>query len=139
MADMKPDGYPATPTLDKRGEVAEKSQEIGRFLDWLRDEKHVALARWVHTHDGEEVVDCPSYRERGRCYDGHTVLTERAESFDQLLHDYFGIDPEKEDQEMRAVLDYTRSLCSVCGKRLPPYSSEADHQGCGTIRLSMEG
>lgn len=50
--------YPATPTLDKMMAVKDESQSIGRFLDWLRDEKGIALAQdkkatWCCEHCGD--------------------------------------------------------------------------------------
>lgn len=49
---------PKTPTLDKIQEVKDESQAIGAFLDWLRDEKGIALAQnkpasWVCEHCGD--------------------------------------------------------------------------------------
>lgn len=49
---------PETPTLDKMMTVKDESQSIGRFLDWLRDEKGIALAQdkkasWCCEHCGD--------------------------------------------------------------------------------------
>ena len=41
---MKPRDEPKTPTLDRVSEVGEESRAIGKFLDWLREERGITLA-----------------------------------------------------------------------------------------------
>lgn len=122
---------PVTPTLDARGLVADDSNKIGAFLDWL-SEQGIRLARW-----GREEYEVPIHRrdlrrgERGPVPEGvrpfregweewlgevvahetrHTDerLIGIGETHSSLLHRYFSIDPAAEEAEMRAVLDYVR-------------------------------
>ncbi len=77
---------PPTPTLDKIKDVHEQSEAIGAFLEW-----------------GQEhgLFMC-------RC-NPRTSDYYFAESIDDLLHLYFGIDAKEEEREKRAVLEYIRS------------------------------
>ena len=121
--------YPETPTLDKRKEVAEESQAIGRFLDWLGDEKRFSIGGYVHTHrrnsiyetsfptHDQESIDryCDFTHEstKGQCWIGADHFIPISQGFNALLHEYFGIDPEKEDEEMKAVLEHIRQTDSL--------------------------
>lgn len=40
------DGYPDTPECQKMSAVADESQSIGQFLDWLMHDQDVHLMRW---------------------------------------------------------------------------------------------
>jgi len=121
--------YPETPTLNKRKEIAEESQSIGRFLDWLRDEKRFSIGCHIHTHrrgsvyetsfpsHDQEYIDryCDFTHEstKGRCWSGSDHFIPISQGFSALLHEYFGIDPEKEDEEMKAVLEHIRQMDSL--------------------------
>ena len=43
------------PEHEKLQAVNEKSQAIGEFLDWLRDEKRVQLVTWEEWEEEEEL------------------------------------------------------------------------------------
>ena len=128
--------YPATPELDKMLKVKDESQAIGRFLDWLVEERHIFLAEF-HKHDDGccivENINCPlcsGYKFRGRicsrcdgtgsisnehracgCVD--STMLRISQSFDKLLHEYYDIDDNAEEAERLAVLDYIRNQNSV--------------------------
>ena len=75
------------PELEKRKAVAPISQEIGKFLDWLYDRKEYRIAEY----DGDE-------------------LWSIGRDFSSLLHEYFGIDQNKIEEELRQLLDEQREL-----------------------------
>ena len=93
----------ATPTLDRmlephrlRGDgkactVADHSQLIGDFLDWL-SEQGIHLAKW-------EEVDGLRRDQR---------LFAVGAPFESLLADYFGVDLKAMEAERRALLDAIR-------------------------------
>jgi hypothetical protein len=77
---------PSTPELDKMSAIVEKSQCIGEFLEWLAEEKHLRLWKYV----GDDLVE-------------NRTSTER------LLAEYFKIDLPKVEQEKRVILAYART------------------------------
>lgn len=84
--------YPSTPTLDRVKEITPYSQKIGEFLEWLQHERKICLATY-HEHTDDQLL--PAHA-----------------SISTLLHEFFEIDPGKEETERRAVLDYVRKLNS---------------------------
>ena len=131
---------PSTPTLDRRsaeaecnGSILTHSNKIGEFLDWLseqgihlstyseRDERPVyrndlhksdprrqlpeGMKRYTEEHDRwlNEIIEWEEIEVTPR-------LIPIGENFNSLLHRYFEIDPEAEEAERRALLDYVRSL-----------------------------
>ncbi len=78
--------YPATPVLDRMGEVKDESQVIGEFLDWLGDQKTV-LAEWT--------------REENYLWD---VLIPTRMPIEELLAKYYGIDLAQVEEEKAAIL-----------------------------------
>lgn len=70
-----------TPVLDKIKEVHEQSEAIGAFLEWGNE---------------HGLFMCRFNSDREYYY--------RAESFDEILHAYFGIDAKAEEAERRAIL-----------------------------------
>jgi hypothetical protein len=80
---------PACPECDKLASVADKSQVIGEFIDWLLGEKQYILAKW----GTGEVED---------------MLLPRNPSVQGLLAEFFGIDLKKVEVERRALLDAIR-------------------------------
>ena len=120
--------YPPTPTLDKVIKVAPQSQVIGEFMEWLSQEG-ITLCQWQDAkevpcyrcsgsginpdRDGECCPVCggwPSQRKgAGTTTEPSGYFPERA-SIDSLLHKYFDIDPQKEEEERKAVLEYVRKV-----------------------------
>ena len=45
----RPDGYPATPNLDKQSEIMDDAYTIGAFIDFLFDDEKNVLARYELT------------------------------------------------------------------------------------------
>ncbi len=76
---------------DRLLEIKDKSQALGEFLDWLRQEKRVVLAS-VHEHTN----DCGRWCERE-----YAVFTPRTET---LLAEFFDIDLAKLEREKRQML-----------------------------------
>lgn len=87
-----------TPESDKMLAVHAKSQAIGEFLDWLRDERGITLAEFGHTrHDSDEL-----YMVRI--------------GINELLAEYFEIDLNKVEREKRAILDGVRASYAATDK-----------------------
>jgi hypothetical protein len=92
----RPEGYPATPELDKQGEIIRsgRAAAVQDFLDWLLDEKRVVLARYLdHPEPGvfsEQPVPIPNSPER-------------------LMAEHFGVDLNAVERERRAVLEWVRA------------------------------
>lgn len=79
------------PECDKLLAVKDKSQPIGEFLDWLRNEKGIEFCRWMEAEDIEPEGYYPDY-----------TRTE------ELLAEYFEVDLKKVEEERRAMLDDLR-------------------------------
>lgn len=75
----------AYPEHEKMKPIADKSQVIGEFLEWLGDEKGVYL------------VDMSDYRRDGI-----------SQPWLPFLYEFFEIDPVKIEAEKRAMLDEMR-------------------------------
>jgi len=82
---------PATPECEKLHAVKDKSQAIGEFLDWLKNEKHYFIAERVvdFIHEDSDLMP---------------VWT----SIEELLAEYFEIDLNKVEQEKRQLLNHIR-------------------------------
>ncbi len=82
-----------TPEHDKQEKVIKTSQEIGRFLDWLQDEKGVSLAHYQEsTRLG---LSGPVTEE---------VYIRFAHSRLGLLAEFYGIDLDRLEDEKIAIL-----------------------------------
>lgn len=77
-----------TPECERMAAVREKSQAIGEFLEWLREEKGWTIA--------EE-------------YGNSDRLLPVRYSTEALLAEFFGIDLNKVERERRAILEGCRS------------------------------
>ena len=84
-----------TPECDKMLKVHEKSQEIGNFLNWLREEKEVCF-----------MTENPDWRE-GRNNDKTEYLYFHF-NMEELLAEYFKIDLKKVETERQAILKSLR-------------------------------
>jgi hypothetical protein len=84
----------ATPELDKLRAIAEISQKIGEFLEWLQSEKHYTIAEWT---------DAETLQPVGR-------------SIENLLAEYFNINLFTVDKEKQAILDEFRRRNKVRAK-----------------------
>lgn len=76
-----------TPACDKMASVADRSQDIGEFLDWLQHEKLIELC--IRHDICGKLMACRNDTER-------------------LLAEYFGIDLKKVEEERRAIVDALR-------------------------------
>lgn len=126
--------YPATPTLDRVNEISEESASIGAFIEWLGSRGvdlyayHYHAERYYEVPDTDEVVseehekmmgkrfqdecygvnkDCP-YKDEKWHYTSQMTLYRRWMGINNILHEYFDIDPRAEERERRAVLEYVR-------------------------------
>lgn len=75
------------PEHDKLAKISDKSQVIGEFLDWLRTEREIVLAKHG---DGDETFENRLYPTWDRPAD--------------LLADFFEIDLKVIETEKRAML-----------------------------------
>jgi hypothetical protein len=89
----RPEGYPATPELDKQTEIIRsgKAATIQEFLDWLLDECGMTLARW-----DEETWTEPR-------------LTPWHGGRERLMAEHFGVDLNAVERERQAVLEWVRA------------------------------
>lgn len=103
------------PECEKLSRYSGESNRIGQFIDWLREEKAIFLARYPkvcynQSRSGECALDmqddglCPDECE---CFEEDTMdelqpITQRME---QLLAEYFEIDLKKVEEERRAMLE----------------------------------
>ncbi len=88
---MATPNYPATPNLDKRHTVRDKSRAIEEFLCWLDSEKglHLAVRQYGPIPIG-------SANERG--------------DITHLLSAFFGINHDEMDRETMRVLEWLHSM-----------------------------
>lgn len=85
---------PQCPECEKLEAVAEQSQTIGEFLEWLTGERELVIAEWVKQEnwagqDTSELHPCPATQE-------------------SLLAEFFGVDLKKVETERRALLTHLR-------------------------------
>jgi hypothetical protein len=88
-----------TPELDRQRDIIHsgKSETVQEFYDWLREEKHYVLARYVP--ESERFGDDGIYGEQP------VEVLVRPE---ELMAEFFGIDLRKIENERRALLDAIR-------------------------------
>lgn len=77
------------PEHEKMSKIADTSQKIGEFLDWLNSEKDIELKRW--SEENNEYLSV---------FVSTTVL----------LAEFFEIDLTKIEAEKRAMLDAMRAM-----------------------------
>lgn len=87
------------PEHQKLKAVAERSQTVGTFLDWLRDEKGISLAV-QHEHN----ESCHEEGRWNRCGYSAGDYVPAFASTRNLLAEFFAIDEERLEREKRAML-----------------------------------
>ena len=97
--------YPATPELNKVKAHKSSAMSIQGFMEWLDHKKDIHLSKpHRHTDDcflaGKSVLTCG-------LKDG--ALCPCYESLWSLMHEYFGIDKRKVDEEKDQVLEWHRN------------------------------
>ena len=93
-APREPSEYPEH---EKMRAISEKSQVVGEFIDWLREDGHDICKFEKHTRHSDELGDWTPegwYPQRRR--------------IEQLLADFFEIDLDKIEDEKRAMLEQMR-------------------------------
>jgi hypothetical protein len=89
----KMEEMPNCPECEKLEKVAEESNDIGQFIEWLLEHEYQICTYSEMDGDGEYVA-------------AHT-------SIEELLASYFKIDLKKVEQERRALLDWVRNSSKV--------------------------
>ncbi len=88
------------PEHDKIRALGSDNHTAGEFLDWLRDEKEYSLCEWID----EERIELP-----GNHVDiiraGYRPINTTTE---KLLYEFFGIDPDKIEDEKLHMLETCR-------------------------------
>jgi hypothetical protein len=104
------------PEHDKMQTIAEHSQKIGEFLDWLRHEKHVQMLTTSVFTERCPVASCDPRDEGQYCprCDNTGVIQIKADTPFwpnpvSLLAEYFEIDLDKIEDEKRAMLEKLRN------------------------------
>ncbi len=97
------------PECEKALEVKDESQAIGRFLDWI-SEQRVELSKWGMVCKGHDDGDyyCETEKELADCNRSYERLKPVHTRPEQLLADYFGIDLKKQEEERQSMLDDLR-------------------------------
>jgi hypothetical protein len=83
------------PEHDKMRAVKERSQSIGEFLEWLRHEKSIVLARW----EKEEPVPGETWEDTAE------ALVSATDNVTTLLAEFFKIDLDKVSAEKDKMLE----------------------------------
>ncbi len=81
-----------TPELEKIHTNRDESQKIGQFLDWLRNEREIALC------------ELAEYSEYNTSSDPD-VYCPATKTIEQWLAEYFDIDLDKAEKERQSLLD----------------------------------
>lgn len=81
---------PACPECEKLSDVADESNKIGNFIDWMRMNE----------------MDIVEYDEDGYLQEHPSYIGDYG--INRLLAKYFNIDLDKVEQERRALLDWIR-------------------------------
>lgn len=79
---------------EKMAEIKDQSQQLGAFLEWLRNDKNWVLAQWD---------------------DQRSELRYADQSIERLLATYFGIDLDLLETEKRHMLDRQRKFNEEMG------------------------
>ncbi len=83
------------PEHEKLVAVKDKSQAIGEFMDWLQNTKGAVLRRWVQYTESADGFMFSEPRD---------ALAPFRGSIEDLLAEFFGIDPKRIEVEKRAML-----------------------------------
>jgi len=96
---------PACPECERLSNVSKQSDPIGQFLEWMKTEKHLVIARYmrIDDEDGDEPEEDGDEPEE-------EVLVENGVSIERLLADYFNIDLEVIEKERQALLKYLQEM-----------------------------
>ena len=108
-------GEVATPTLDRIKEVAEQSQSIGDFMEWLTGEGGYVIGAYrYHINVPGETEECWGLGDCDHAdHEKHQPsinIYPRHYTFQSLLYRFFDIDPAEEERERRAVIEEIRRL-----------------------------
>lgn len=93
-----------TTEIEKVEKVADKSQAIGEFIEWLQGPKGLTICRSITK---EEVNQ---YREDNNERPDFSIgdLIPSRQPIEALLAEYFGIDLKKVEEEKLAILNEIR-------------------------------
>ena len=99
------------PEHEKLKVIADTSQAIGEFLDWLQAERKISLTEWREWEE-EKPQFMATHQGVGSLDD--TVMVKRKEyvpiytSISKLLAEFFKIDLNKIEEEKRAMIKMLR-------------------------------
>ena len=100
--------------VDRNSETHARQVAILDFLDWVHEKHGGMLMQWLE-HDepepctgwglddckGDDCRGCKGTGERIRHHEGYFIMRTPSQ---QLVYEYFGIDPDKLEQERRELL-----------------------------------
>lgn len=103
MSDGK---YPEHDKL-RAAKTEDATQAVGEFLEWLQDVKHIQLAE--HVCVDRLAVPHDPWHECGEGCEMSNHLYPAAVSHHRLMHEFFGLDPDKLEREKSEMLEALRS------------------------------
>lgn len=93
------------PEHEKLHKIADKSQSIGEFVEWMQGEKGIVFGSY-HEHD-DGCMGSGGFRVCGLRKD---ELCPTRVNIRTLLAEFFGIDESKIEAEKRQMLDEMRAV-----------------------------
>ena len=81
------------PECEKLAKVSKESQVVGEFLEWLQNEKEIALAKWAQVE--------------GSVFSNSNLFLVH-DSTESLLAEFFEIDMNKVEEERQQILKELR-------------------------------
>jgi len=98
------------PEHDKLHKVADKSQAVGDFLEWLQNKKEVVLCKWKEWEEEEKCIPVrkpDGSLEETRMY-AHKAHMPIYISTEKLLSEFFEIDLVKLETEKLTMIEVLR-------------------------------
>jgi len=90
-----------TTEIEKMEKIADKSQVIGEFIEWLQGPKGLTVCRQITQEEIYE-EDCEDDYDPGDYLPQHQTI-------ESLLAEYFDIDLKKVEEEKQAILNEIRA------------------------------
>jgi hypothetical protein len=97
VSSLLPPAPPKYPEHEKLRAIVDKSQKIGEFIDWLKEEKNISLMS-----EREELREDGSVRDYHYFYEGGGMR--------RFLEEFFEIDGKALEAEKQAMLEEQRKL-----------------------------
>lgn len=90
--------------------VTSESQAIGEFIEWLKGQSGLVLARWS---EEQRTMRCPECLESFYDESGDDYLVPEFISTERLLALYYDIDLYKIEEERERLLDHLREVQDI--------------------------